>query len=154
MAMLGAIIGTVKQHVKRLHHLGSRKPRRVLVVDDEYYMREYLKNVLTEAGYTATIADDGADALRKLEQHGPFDVLVTDLMMPVMNGDELARRVRRVEPTIRVLYVTGYSDQLFASRRTPWKDEAFLEKPCSPTGLIEAVSVLMTARFPQKTVWA
>jgi two-component system cell cycle sensor histidine kinase/response regulator CckA len=70
------------------------------------------------------------------------DVLVTDLMMPQMSGDELARRLRQSEPAIKVLYLTGYSDKLFKEKVMLWEDEAFLDKPCSVKGLQQAVSLL------------
>ena len=55
--------------------------------------------------------------------------------MPQMTGDELARRLRQDEPALKVLYLTGYSDQLFKEKITLWQDEAFLEKPCTIDGL-------------------
>ena len=59
-----------------------------------------------------------------------------------MAGHELARLVRAREPAVRVLYLTGFSDQLFKEKRALWADEAFLDKPCTPTALLEAVSQL------------
>jgi two-component system cell cycle sensor histidine kinase/response regulator CckA len=64
-------------------------------------------------------------------------------MMPEMRGDVLAREVRRVEPDAKVLYMTGYSDQLFKEKMTLWEGEAFLEKPVTMNGLLEAVSLLL-----------
>ena len=64
-------------------------------------------------------------------------------MMPKMNGDELARRMRAQEPDLKVLYLTGYSDKLFAERMLLWHNEAFLDKPCTLAGLKEAVNLLM-----------
>jgi CheY-like chemotaxis protein len=75
------------------------------------------------------------------------DVLVTDMMMPEMLGDQLARRLRQLHPALKVLYVTGFSDRLFAEKLTLWEGEAFLEKPCTPTGLLEAMSLLLYGRF-------
>jgi two-component system cell cycle sensor histidine kinase/response regulator CckA len=154
MMALASFVGSLKHHVERVVSFGTRKPRRVLVVDDDTAMRQYLKNVLTAAGYVAVPAHDGADALEKFEQDGPFDLLVTDVVMPLVSGDELARRIRKIEPTMPVLYVTGYSDELFKQKPLLWQDEAFLDKPCSPASVVDAVSMLMNARVPQKTVWA
>lgn len=116
---------------------------RVLVVDDESSVRSFVDRVLTEAGYKTTLACDGADALAVLDKQGAFDLLLTDLMMPKMNGDELARLARQSHPQMKVLYLTGFSDSLFNSKTTLWTDEAFLDKPCSITGLMEAVSLLV-----------
>ena len=68
-------------------------------------------------------------------------------MMPQMTGDELARRLRQTEPALKVLYLTGFSDRLFKEKVTLWQDEAFLDKPCSVKGLLEAVSLLLFGRF-------
>jgi two-component system cell cycle sensor histidine kinase/response regulator CckA len=67
-------------------------------------------------------------------------------MMPEMTGDELARRLRQAEPKLKVLYLTGYSDQLFKEKVTLWEDEAYLDKPCSIQGLLQAVSLLAYGR--------
>jgi DNA-binding response OmpR family regulator len=64
-----------------------------------------------------------------------------------MTGDELARRLRQNEPGLKVLYLTGFSDHLFKEKVTLWEDEAYLDKPCSVKGLLEAVSLLLTGRF-------
>ncbi len=74
---------------------------------------------------------------------GSLDVLVTDVMMPGMTGDELARRLRQSDRGLKVLYLTGYSDRLFKEKDALWEDEAFLDKPCTVKGLREAVSLLL-----------
>jgi two-component system cell cycle sensor histidine kinase/response regulator CckA len=116
-------------------------PLRVLVVDDEESVRNFVSRVLREAGCSTTMASDGIEAIQAASNES-FDLLLTDLMMPHMNGDEVARRLRAREPDLPVLYLTGYSDRLFAERMTLWESEAFLDKPCSVTGLLEAVSLI------------
>jgi two-component system, cell cycle sensor histidine kinase and response regulator CckA len=122
-------------------------PLRVLVVDDEDLVRKFVERVLREAGYTTVTASDGPEALETAAGAETFDVLVTDVMMPQMTGDELARRIRVQTPGIKVLYLTGFSDRLFKEKVTLWADEAFLDKPCSVKGLLQAVSLLMFGRF-------
>jgi len=129
----------------RMRRLSPRRPRRVLIVDDETTVRLFLSSVLSAAGYDTTVAEDGPEALTMYETRGPFDVVVTDVMMPRMRGHELARRIRQVHTDAKVLYVTGYSDVLFEAKPRLWEDEAFLEKPCSPDGVVEAVSLLVAA---------
>lgn len=116
---------------------------RVLVVDDEPMVRSFVDRVLREAGYETTLASDGPEALAALEARGPFDLLLTDQMMPAMNGDEVARRARLGRPDLKVLYLTGFSDHLFNAKSMLWTDEAFLDKPCSMKELTEAVSLLL-----------
>jgi two-component system, cell cycle sensor histidine kinase and response regulator CckA len=124
-------------------------PTRVLVVDDEQVVLKFVNRILTDRGYATVLASSGAEAEQAVTTSGPFDILVTDLIMPQMSGDELARRLRQVEPRLKVLYLTGFSDHLFKEKVTLWQDEAFLDKPCSVKGLLEAVSLLVTGRIPE-----
>jgi two-component system, cell cycle sensor histidine kinase and response regulator CckA len=117
---------------------------KVLIVDDEDSVRQFVERVLRDAGYETTVAADGADAIARAKELGSFDLLVTDVMMPKMTGDELARLLRREEPQLKVLYLTGYAERLFKEKVTLWEDEAYLDKPCSINGLREAVSLLLS----------
>lgn len=119
---------------------------RVLIVDDEEAVRRFVQRVLAQAGHTTAIAAGGAEAIEIVEKSGPFDLLLTDVNMPEMVGDELARRLRQMDPSVKVLYLTGFSDQLFKEKVTLWEDEAYLDKPCSVKGLLEAVSLLAFGR--------
>ena len=122
----------------------THAPLKILVVDDEADAREFVQLVLTDAGHMVTTAAGGHPALVYQDR---FDVLLTDLMMPAMTGDELARQMRRRHPDLKVLYLTGYADRLFAEKQVLWEGEAFLEKPASPRGLIEAIEMLVTGKF-------
>jgi two-component system, cell cycle response regulator CpdR len=117
---------------------------RVLVVDDEESIRTFVERVLHLAGYETAVAADGAEALRIAEAQVPFDLLLADVVMPDMHGDELARRLLRLEPDLKVLYFTGYSDQLFAETTTLGANEAFIDKPATTKGLVEAVSLMLS----------
>jgi two-component system cell cycle sensor histidine kinase/response regulator CckA len=124
----------------------GQKSLTALIVDDEEPVRRFVERVLNEAGYQTALAGDGPEALEMAQKLGSFDVLVTDVMMPQMSGNELARRLRQNEPGLKVLYLTGYSDQLFKEKATRWVDEAFLDKPCSISALKEAVALLLFGR--------
>jgi two-component system cell cycle sensor histidine kinase/response regulator CckA len=141
--MLAALQGFVVGRSKR-------RPMRALVVDDEEPLRRFVNRVLTEGGYHTVLACDGPEAEAAMNTHGPFDILVTDLMMPAMSGDELARRLRHNEPRLKVLYLTGFCDHLFTEKVTLWAGEAFLDKPCTVTGLMEAVSLLVSGTIPRR----
>jgi two-component system cell cycle sensor histidine kinase/response regulator CckA len=117
---------------------------RVLVVDDEASIRAFVERALRSGGYEVIVASDGPEALRLVEaQRPPFDLFVVDVMMPQMRGDELSRRLRQHDLGVKVLYFTGYSDDLFAKRQSLWQDEAFLEKPAGISELLQAVSLLL-----------
>src|SRR5262249_46225388 len=92
-------------------------------------------------------AGDGPEALEAAAKMTDFDVFVTDMMMPQVTGNELARRLRALRPSLEVLYLTGFSDRLFKERVTLWADEAFLGKPCSVKGLPEAVALRLFGHF-------
>ena len=113
---------------------------RVLIVDDEPSIREFLRVGLSYAGYTVTTAADGPEALMVPE---PFDVLLTDLMMPRMRGDELARQMRQREPDLKVLYLTAFSDRLFETKTNLWEGEAFLDKPATVQAIVGAIEMLL-----------
>lgn len=118
----------------------QRAPR-VLVVDDEESIRTFAARALRDTGYEVAMASDGPDALTIVEQSGPFDLYLIDLLMPRMRGDELARRLRQDDPSVKVLYFTGFSDWLFNEKQMLLENETFIEKPVSLNGLLEAASL-------------
>jgi CheY-like chemotaxis protein len=120
---------------------------RVLIVDDEEPMRLLVQRILDEAGYETALAEDGDNAIALAANEKPFDVLVTDEMMPRMAGHQLARYMRERYLDIKVLYLTGYRDAVFAAKGSLWADEAFLDKPCTPEGLKQAVAQLLFGRL-------
>jgi len=121
----------------------NQRTPRVLIVDDEEPIRRLAERVLRLAGYETAVASDGPEALKTAEDQGPFNLLLTDLVMPGMQGDELARQLRGRDPELKILYFTGYSDRLFNERAVLWEGEAFLEKSASMSGLLEAVSLML-----------
>ncbi len=123
----------------------------VLIVDDEDPVVKFVDRVLRDAGYKTATALNGPEAIEVAKKIGPLGALVTDVMMPGMTGDELARILRQTEPSLKVLYLTGYSDRLFKEKTVLWADEAFLDKPCTMKGLREAVALLMNGTFRSTT---
>src|ERR1700720_3183139 len=115
----------------------------VLVVDDEEPIRKFVDRVLQDAGHQTVLASDGPEAIERASKLASLDILVTDVMMPLMAGDELARRLRQLQPSLKVLYLTGYVDNLFKEKVTLWEDEAYLDKPCSIKSLLQAKSLLL-----------
>jgi two-component system cell cycle sensor histidine kinase/response regulator CckA len=130
----------------------SRDSAHILVVDDEPGVVEFADRALQGAGYKTTTATSGQAAVQICEEQGCPDLLLTDLRMPQMAGDELASRLRQRDPDLKVLYLTGYADQLFKSKHTLWDGEAFLEKPCSIGGLLEAVSLLLRGKVSSEPI--
>ena len=141
-----SVIGSIKTLASKFAKVAEPQAP-VLVVDDEEAVLRFVDRVLRDAGYKTAMANSGAEAIETAKKIGPLGALVTDVMMPGMTGDELARVLRQTEPALKVLYLTGYSDRLFKEKTMLWADEAFLDKPCTVKGLREAVSLLITGKF-------
>ena len=133
------MLGSLRRYTRR--KVQPKQPLLVLIVDDDRAVLSFVERVLSEAGYRTMTASSGPAAI-EIASTNTLDLLLTDVNMPQMTGDELARRLRHDEPTLKVLYLTGYSDQLFRDKTTLWQDEAYLEKPCTINGLLEAVSLI------------
>jgi CheY-like chemotaxis protein len=122
----------------------AARAARVLIVDDDDLFRTFVARVLREEGYVTAVARDGEEALALAANGDPFDLLLTDEMMPCIPGHQLARYMRSRQPNIKVLYVTGYSDRLFGEKQSLWADEAFLDKPCGPAAILQAAALLLS----------
>lgn len=121
-------------------------PVRVLVVDDEEGVRRFVARVLSNAGYEVQVASGGTEALEAADRGSVFDLVVADVRMPSMSGPRFVAQLRQQGAEPKVLYLTGYNEQLFNERGTLWVDEAFLDKPCTVNGLLESVALLLTGR--------
>ena len=119
--------------------------KRLMVVDDEAPVLRLVTRILATDNYDVSSADSGEAAARLVQQPGfaGVDLLVTDLMMPGMNGRELAAVVRTINPQVRVLYITGFADTLFTGVNELGPGESFIEKPFGAEGLLEATRLLM-----------
>jgi CheY-like chemotaxis protein len=138
--------GSFNTHAPQLRESAEPASCRVLVVDDEESVRSYVVHVLAAVGYEVTAASNGEEALDAF-QDCAFHALVTDLRMPGISGDELARQLRQRERRLKVLYLTGFSDELFEQKAALWAGEAFLDKPFTSKGLREALSLLVFGGF-------
>ena len=114
----------------------------ILVVDDEQHTRELERRILAEGPYTVAQASDAAEALALLA-HQRFDLVVADLEMPGLSGEEMVAKIRSTVPNQKVLYVSGVVDRLLDARQVLGDGEAFLDKPFTAKGLREAVSLLL-----------
>jgi DNA-binding NtrC family response regulator len=99
-------------------------------VDDDTDFRTVAALILRRAGYEVIEAAGGAAALEAVQRHaGAIDLLITDMMMPGMNGRQLAQRFGRLRPGVRVLYVSGVVDEASARDAIAGENADFLEKP-------------------------
>jgi len=125
---------------------GKPKPIAILAVDDEPGVLALVRRCLDDERVMLTEASSGKDALDRLTKGPTLDLLITDLRMPEMEGDELARQVRTREPDLRVLYLTSHADRLFEAKPQLWAQEAYLDKPFTREGLRESVALLLFGR--------
>ena len=120
---------------------------RILVVDDEAGVRTVVQRVLEARGYRLVLATNGAEGLRRLEETPDgVDLLLTDIMMPVMNGLELADVMRSRRPGLPVLLMSGYADAESVQRQLQDPLVAFLPKPFTAAGLTDAILALLEPR--------
>src|SRR5207245_10515381 len=108
----------------------------VLLVEDEASLRELVRECLEASGYTVLEASHGTAALERSERHpGRIDLLMTDVVMPGMSGRELAERLRASRPEIRILYMSGYTDDAVVLHGVLAEDMALLQKPLTAADL-------------------
>ena len=117
----------------------------VLLVEDEEMVRRFTRRVLTERGYRVLEASSAEDALQHYGNGGEgVHLLLTDIVMPGMNGRALAERMLDARPALKVLFMSGYTD-MPALRDTRWDSSAFLEKPFTPETLGRVVRAILDA---------
>jgi PAS domain S-box-containing protein len=119
---------------------------RVLLVEDEPVVRTLVVDMLASQNYRVVAADDPHDALRICVDDGPFDLLITDVVMPRMRGTELAERLTELQPTLRVLFTSGYPLDGVGTAFSG--DVAFLQKPFTMAELSEKVRDALEAEPP------
>jgi two-component system cell cycle sensor histidine kinase/response regulator CckA len=118
----------------------------VLVAEDEDGVRELLRKVLTEFGYTVLTARHGRDALMLAgDRSVGIDLLVTDVVMPEMSGRELVETLHDRRPDLKVLYISGYTDDEVVQRGISGSEVAFMRKPFAAEELVRRVREVLDA---------
>uniref|UniRef100_Q02BV0 histidine kinase n=1 Tax=Solibacter usitatus (strain Ellin6076) TaxID=234267 RepID=Q02BV0_SOLUE len=119
----------------------------ILVVEDEARVRKLIVDVLTGRGYRVLEATRGEEALRICKTHADeIDLAVVDVVMPEMNGPDLIRQMQPICKGIRVLYISGYTDEAMIHHGIPESGAAFLQKPFVPDQLARKVREVLDAR--------
>lgn len=131
---------------------------RILLIDDDHDIRVFLAAVLRHAGFEVTTAADGRHGVALFRQH-PFDLVITDLVMPAQNGYETIKAIQRLHPGFKIIAISG-GDQVVAARylkgvATRLGLARVLTKPFSDAQLVEAVNdVLHESQPPMRSVAA
>jgi CheY-like chemotaxis protein len=118
----------------------------ILLVEDELGVRQLVCEMLLRLGYQILQASGGAEALRLFEQHqGSIDLLITDVIMPQMSGRELAQRLKALQPSLKVLYISGYTDDMLAHHGVLESNVFLLQKPFAPDELAKKLREVLDA---------
>lgn len=125
--------------------LASRKPS-ILVVDDERSVRELIRLNLESDGFEVYTAGGGKEAIQiAADPETIIDILLTDILMPHMNGKELANRISSMKPFIKVLFVSAYSAEILSSHRLCPEGADYIKKPFTKEALLERISQVWTS---------
>jgi hypothetical protein len=112
----------------------------ILVTDDEDEQREVAKRILTRNGYTVLTASSGAHAIESAASHtGPIDLLLTDVIMPQMQGPAVAREVKVLRPDIRVLFMSGHAHPVLEAEALLGMEFMLMEKPFDETTILQNI---------------
>jgi CheY-like chemotaxis protein len=124
----------------------ARGTETVLLVEDEDVVRELVYRALERQGYTVLAARLPQQALVLMQHYvGPVALLVTDVVMPGMNGPDLAQRLRRLRPDLQVMYISGYADDALSHHGVLEPGIVLLSKPFGPNEFVQAVREVLDA---------
>jgi two-component system cell cycle sensor histidine kinase/response regulator CckA len=116
----------------------------ILLVEDEEGLRALNARGLQSRGYTVLQAGNGVEALEVLDKAGHVDLVVSDVVMPEMDGPTLLKELRRRDPKVKIIFVSGYAEEAFAKNLPSAEQYAFLAKPFTLKQLVAAVKQTMT----------
>jgi CheY-like chemotaxis protein len=127
----------------------ARGSETILVVEDDNAVRTITLRVLKAQGYNVLEAADGPSALAALESHqGPVQLLFTDVVLPGMGGREVAERVRALRPDMKILFTSGYTDDVILQNKLLEHNVLVLQKPFTPATLAAKVREILDAAVP------
>lgn len=129
-----------------LVHTGHdvKMSQKILLAEDDNDMRRFLVKALEKAGYKVISYDNGASAYDRLREE-PFSLLLTDIVMPEMDGIELARRATELDPDLKVMFITGFAAVALNPDSQAPKDAKVLSKPFHLRDLVDEVNKMLAA---------
>lgn len=120
----------------------ERGIQRILLAEDDDSMRRFLVKALERAGYEVVSFDNGADAFNRLKEE-PFTLLLTDIVMPEMDGIELARRASELDPDLKIMFITGFAAVALNSDESAAREAKVLSKPFHLRDLVDEIERLL-----------
>ena len=122
----------------------ARCVQRILLAEDDEDMRRFLVRALTKAGYDVVSFGNGLEAYERLKEE-PFTLLLTDIVMPEMDGIELARRAAELDPDIKIMFITGFAAVALNADSAAPKHAKVLSKPIHLRDLVNEVQKMLAA---------
>jgi len=139
--VLGTSLGELDQLPLKGNRLGT-----ILLVEDEDAVRDFAVRALTMRGYRVLPASSGEEALDLVHTHeGEIDLLISDVVMPSMDGPALVKAVREIKPNLRIIFISGYAEEAFRNSPDRPEDFHFLPKPFSLKQLTTKVKDVLEA---------
>ena len=117
---------------------------KIILAEDDNDMRRFLVKALQNAGYDVISFDNGLSAYQRLREE-PFELLLTDIVMPEMDGIELARRASELDPDIKIMFITGFAAVTLNTHSPAPKDARVLSKPFHLKDLVREIDRLLAA---------
>jgi two-component system cell cycle response regulator CpdR len=117
---------------------------KIILAEDDNDMRRFLSKALQNAGYEVISFDNGLSAYHRLREE-PFELLLTDIVMPEMDGIELARRASELDPDIKIMFITGFAAVALNSDTAAAKNAKVLSKPVHLRELVSEVQKMLAA---------
>lgn len=127
-----------------VNDLNERSMQRILLAEDDDSMRRFLVKALERAGYDVASFGNGVEAFNRLKEE-PFTLLLTDIVMPEMDGIELARRASELDPDLKIMFITGFAAVALNSEESAAREAKVLSKPFHLRDLVEEVERLLAA---------
>ena len=119
----------------------------MLIVEDETALRELTRRILTRNGYQVITAANGPDAIKAATSHpSSIELLLTDVLMPHMPGPDVAERIRAIQPSVKVLFMSGYTKGTLDAQGVLEPDVSLIEKPFTETTLLAKLHEALSAQ--------
>lgn len=116
----------------------------ILLAEDDDSMRRFLTKALERAGHEVVSASQGDEALTELQLR-EFDLLLTDIVMPVMDGIELARKAAEIDPAMKIMFITGFAAVALNAQNAAMEDATVLSKPFHLKDLVNEIDRVLAA---------
>jgi two-component system cell cycle sensor histidine kinase/response regulator CckA len=120
--------------------LANKQPN-ILIVDDEPQVRSWMQAILSSQNYPVWTAENGKDAIKiAADPDSEIDILITDIIMPQMNGKDLANRIAAIRPFIKVLFISAYTAEILAPNNLCPEGADLIKKPFTRETLLDRIS--------------